>query len=56
MSQNNCPNCNNHYGCACGGGSAKATASDGKQVCTKCITTYELALVAKNNLKKEKNK
>lgn len=39
-----CPNCNNHFGCSCNGGSAPKTASDGKQVCTKCIDRYEALL------------
>lgn len=52
----NCPNCGNHYGCSCSGGSAKQTASDGKQVCSKCITTYELALQAIKQSKNGKNK
>lgn len=56
MAQGNCPNCNNHYGCACSGGSERRTASDGKQVCSKCITTYELSLVALNKSKNGKNK
>lgn len=42
----NCPNCNNHIGCACNGGSQLVSASDGKQVCTKCKDTYEAYLVA----------
>lgn len=43
----NCPNCGNHIGCACSGGSALVTASDGKQVCTKCLATYEKLLKEK---------
>lgn len=43
----NCPNCGNHFGCACSGGSAAATASDGAAVCTKCIQSYEASLKLK---------
>ena len=35
-----CPNCKTHLSCGC----LKRTASDGKQVCTNCITQYESAL------------
>lgn len=37
----NCPNCQNPIGCSCSGGSQLKAASDGKEVCTKCITRYE---------------
>lgn len=37
----NCPNCQNTIGCACSGGSSLVNASDGKQVCTKCVKRYE---------------
>lgn len=40
----NCQNCGNTIGCSCSGGSAKVTASDGKEVCSKCVTTYEASL------------
>ena len=43
----NCPNCDNHIGCACSGGSALRIASDGTQVCTKCIQNYEKSLKIK---------
>lgn len=36
-----CPNCQNKIGCSCSGGSQLVTASDGKQVCSKCIVKYE---------------
>lgn len=39
MSQ--CPNCKNPIGCSCSGGSQLTKASDGKQVCTKCLSKYE---------------
>ena len=39
-----CSNCKSKLSCGC----QKKTASDGKQVCTKCISTYEA------NLKKSK--
>lgn len=41
MSAAQCPNCGNPIGCSCSGGSQIATASDGKQVCSKCIAQYE---------------
>lgn len=48
---NFCNNCGNKIGCSCSGGSHKATASDGKEVCSKCITNYEqyIALLRLNN-------
>lgn len=42
----NCPNCNSQITCGC----QKRTASDGKQVCSTCLTAYE------NKLKAEKEK
>jgi hypothetical protein len=42
----NCPNCNAAITCGC----QKRTASDGKQVCSTCLTVYE------NKLKTEKEK
>lgn len=41
MSAAQCPNCQNPIGCSCSGGSQIKTASDGKQVCSKCIAQYE---------------
>ncbi len=38
----NCPNCNSKLTCGC----QKKVASDGKQVCTNCVTTYENKLKA----------
>lgn len=38
-----CPNCGNKITCGC----QKRTASDGKQVCSNCITNYENQLRAK---------
>lgn len=43
----NCPNCKSAITCGC----QKRTASDGKQVCTKCLEKYE-ALVKENKDKK----
>lgn len=40
----NCPNCKSPLSCGC----QKRVASDGKQVCTNCLVTYE------NTLKKSK--
>lgn len=48
----NCPNCENHIGCACSGGSQLVDASDGTKVCTKCKDNYEARLVAKEILKR----
>lgn len=42
----NCPNCNSKLSCGC----QKRVASDGKQVCSICLTNYE------NNLKALKDK
>lgn len=42
----NCPNCNSQLSCGC----QKRTASDGKQVCSTCITVYE------NKLKEKEKK
>lgn len=38
----NCPNCNNKLSCGC----QKRTASDGKVVCSNCLTAYENKLKA----------
>lgn len=50
----NCPNCANPIGCSCSGGSSLAKASNGTQVCSKCIQRYEeyLGLI---NLNKSNN-
>lgn len=47
---NFCKNCGNTIGCSCSGGSQKATGSDGKELCTKCLAKYEqyLALLRIN--------
>jgi len=42
----NCPNCGKRITCGC----QKKVASDGKQVCTMCKTTYEQSLKAKENV------
>lgn len=39
----NCGNCKNKITCGC----QKRTASDGKQVCTRCLASYELSLKQK---------
>lgn len=38
-----CPNCSHVITCGC----QKRTASDGKQVCTNCLSSYEEKLKAK---------
>jgi transcription initiation factor TFIIIB Brf1 subunit/transcription initiation factor TFIIB len=38
----NCPNCNTKLSCGC----QKKVASDGKQVCSNCLTVYENKLKA----------
>lgn len=38
-----CPNCKSKLSCSC----KLRTASDGKKVCTSCITTYEQNLKSK---------
>jgi transcription elongation factor Elf1 len=44
-----CTNCNTKLSCGC----QKKTASDGKQVCAACITSYETKLKqSQTNLKK----
>jgi hypothetical protein len=40
----NCPNCKAALGCSC----KLRKASDGKQVCTHCLTNYEKALQVLN--------
>lgn len=40
----NCPNCQSKLSCGC----QKRIATDGKEVCSSCVTTYE------NNLTKQK--
>lgn len=35
-----CPNCNRKLTCGC----KKRTASDGKQCCASCVSTYEKTL------------
>lgn len=42
----NCPNCNTRLSCGC----QKRTASDGRQVCSSCIQSYE-ARIKKTNTK-----
>ena len=44
----NCPNCNAALSCGC----QKRVASDGKQVCSSCLTYYERTLI--NNSKDKK--
>ena len=36
----NCPNCQSQLSCGC----QKRKASDGKEVCTSCLTFYEASL------------
>ena len=43
----NCPNCNAQLSCGC----QKRAASDGKQVCSSCITFYEQKLKAEKEKK-----
>lgn len=38
-----CPNCNSKLSCGC----QRRTASDGKQVCSKCLAQYEQQLAEK---------
>ena len=38
----NCPNCNTKLSCGC----QQRKASDGKQVCSSCIQSYEAKLKA----------
>jgi RNase P subunit RPR2 len=40
-----CQNCNTLISCGC----QVRTASDGKQVCTTCVTSYEQNLAAQTN-------
>jgi len=42
----NCPNCNTKLGCSC----KIRKATDGKQVCSNCINTYEEQLKKKPKL------
>ena len=42
-----CTNCGNTLSCGC----QKRTASDGKAVCTNCITKYENKLLETKNKK-----
>lgn len=37
-----CQNCNTVIGCSC----QRRTASDGKAVCSNCVTSYEMELKA----------
>jgi len=39
-----CSNCKKNLSCGC----QKRTATDGKSVCSSCITTYEANLVQRN--------
>lgn len=41
----NCSNCNAKLSCGC----QQRVASDGKKVCSSCITKYETALKAASN-------
>ena len=41
-----CPNCKNKMSCGC----QKRTAKDGKTVCSKCITSYEVELKQRKTL------
>jgi len=54
MSAQNCPNCGNPIGCSCSGGSQVKTASDGKQVCSKCISQYETYIAMLQTVKSSK--
>ncbi len=40
MSQSVCPNCSSKITCGC----QRRTASDGKSVCSNCVTLYEKKL------------
>lgn len=42
-----CPNCGTCIGCSCQGCGSLRVATDGAQVCTKCIQSYELSLKIK---------
>ena len=44
----NCLNCNATLTCGC----QKRTASDGKQVCSNCLTSYERDLINNSKAKK----
>lgn len=46
MSQ--CPNCKTKLSCGC----QKRVAKDGKQVCTKCITTYNSQVLQNKQVQK----
>lgn len=54
MSNQSCPNCGNNIGCSCSGGSQMKVASDGKQVCSKCIAQYETRIALLNIIKSNK--
>lgn len=41
-----CANCKNKMSCGC----QKRTASDGKSVCSKCVTSYEADLKQRKTL------
>ena len=43
---NQCLNCNSAITCGC----QKRTASDGKEVCSNCLTVYEQKLVELKNV------
>lgn len=45
----NCPNCNTKLSCGC----QKRTASDGKQVCSGCLPSYESKLKEQQNTLKK---
>ena len=46
-----CTNCNTKLSCGC----QKRLASDGKQVCSKCVTSYEDVIKAKKQLQQLPN-
>jgi len=44
----NCPNCNTKLSCGC----QKKTASDGKAVCSSCVTAYENKLKSQTSVRR----
>ena len=48
----NCQNCQSKLSCGC----QKRIASDGKEVCSSCVTTYENGLTNKKRMAEEQLK
>jgi hypothetical protein len=48
----NCPNCQSKLSCGC----QKRIATDGKEVCSNCVTAYENHLTAKKAAAQEQLK